>query len=521
MAHARGTALVLAGLLFVAAAPGFAGGAIPDNRVTITDATVSPTTPTAGAPTTIDATVRLSAGSSSAATLERVEVVDENGDRLGTATDLGSLSPGETLSVPVTVTFQERGTREVTVRATVSDDDGERTTVSRPLSIAVESGAPQIETDVDGLVEGVDSAAAVTLSNPTTASLRDITVAFVDVDGEQTRQTVPTLAAGAVQTLNFSLDPQSDGVRDLTAEVTYTTAAGSRATETVTRSVSVEPLREDVGVRVGRATIDQQPAGGDVGGVGGIAGALGGGSTLQSSDGDDAGQRGGPASVTVTNFGNAAIEDVVLVPRLSNGSVATDVGRTAVADSIAPGSSAGVTVDLSAVDSSALRFTATYEIDGERGETTQRYDLERPTGAVSVTGLSLSIEDERLQLSGNLGNVGDGEVSGVVIGVGEGSYAAPAYPGRDQFLGTVGSSEFAPFELTARVDTANVTSVPIEIRYTTAGERRTTTVEVAAPVSDDGSDGGVLAGNAVAAVAVGVWLLVTAPLVAFSSGRYR
>ena len=236
MAHARGTALVLAGLLFVAAAPGFAGGAIPDNRVTITDATVSPTAPAAGAPTTIDATVRLSAGSSSAATLERVEVVDENDDRLGTATDLGSLSPGETLSVPVTVTFQERGTREVTVRATVSDDDGERTTVSRPLSIAVESGAPQIETDVDGLVEGVDSAAAVTLSNPTTAPLRDITVAFVGVDGERTRQTVPTLAAGAVQTLNFSLDPQSDGVRDLTAEVTYTTAAGSRATETVTRS---------------------------------------------------------------------------------------------------------------------------------------------------------------------------------------------------------------------------------------------------------------------------------------------
>ncbi|KPN29235.1 hypothetical protein SY89_03469 [Halolamina pelagica] len=199
MARARGAALVIAVLLVLAGMPGLTAGTIPDNRVTITDATVSPGTPTAGAPTTIAATVQLSAGSTSAATLERVEIVGGDGESLGTATDLGSLSPGETLSVPVTVRFPDPGARNLTVLATVSDADDERTTVRRPLSVVVESGAPQVETDLDGLVAGVDSPASVTVANPATAALRNISVTVAGVDGDRTRRTIPTLAAGGAR----------------------------------------------------------------------------------------------------------------------------------------------------------------------------------------------------------------------------------------------------------------------------------------------------------------------------------
>ena len=47
MARIRGAALIIAVLLVTATVPGFAVGAIPDTRVTITDASVSPTNPTA------------------------------------------------------------------------------------------------------------------------------------------------------------------------------------------------------------------------------------------------------------------------------------------------------------------------------------------------------------------------------------------------------------------------------------------------------------------------------------------
>jgi len=511
--------LTLAVMLVLAGFAGVAVGDIPANRVTVTDATVSPATPTAGAPTTVSATVRLSGGSDSAATLERVAVVDGD-ETLGAATALGSLTPGETLTVPVTVEFGTPGARNLTVVATVSDADGEETTVRRPLSVVVESGAPQIELAADGLVAGADTPASVTVSNPTTAALRDLTVSVVGVDGERTRRTIPTLAAGASQTLNLSLRPVAAGGRAVTVEVAYTTAAGTRATATREYAVDVAEPVDDVGIRVERTTASDEGSG-TGGAVSGIAGALGGGDTLQSDDGGEGTEAVRTASVTVTNFGNAPIEAVVLVPRLPNGSAAPELGRVAVSDSIAPGEEASVSVDLTAARAATLRFAVEYDLGDRSREVVREYDLGRQTGAVSVTGLNLTLEDDRLRLSGNLGNVGDGEVRGVVVSVGQGEYVAPAYPQRDQFLGTVGPSEFAPFELTAQIDAANATSVPVRVTYTTAGERRTTTADVALPDSDGTQQEGILGGIGDTAVGVGLGLVVTLPLVVFGARRYR
>jgi len=420
---------------------------------------------------------------------------------------LGSLTPGETLTVPVTVEFGTPGARNLTVVATVSDADGEETTVRRPLSVVVESGAPQIELAADGLVAGADTPASVTVSNPTTAALRGLTVSVVGVDGERTRRTIPTLAAGASQTLNLSLRPVAAGGRAVTVEVAYTTAAGTRATATREYAVDVAEPVDDVGIRVERTTASDEGSGAGSA-VSGIAGALGGGDTLQSGDGGEETEAVRTASVTVTNFGNAPIEEVVLVPRLPNGSAAPELGRVAVSDSIAPGEEASVSVDLTAARAATLRFAV-------------EYDLGRQTGAVSVTGLNLTLEDDRLRLSGNLGNVGDGEVRGVVVSVGQGEYVAPAYPQRDQFLGTVGPSEFAPFELTAQIDAANATSVPVRVTYTTAGERRTMTADVALPDGDGVQQEGILGGIGDTAVGVGLGLVVTLPLVVFGARRYR
>ncbi|MFC6973895.1 hypothetical protein ACFQL1_03165 [Halomicroarcula sp. GCM10025709] len=117
--------------------------AAADARLTLTDTTVSPGTPTAGAPITVETTVRLSGGSDTPLTLDNVTVVDSDGERLGRATDLGRLSPGETLTVPVTITVDEPAVYDLRVIARGTDSDGEEVRSTRPLTVGVERGNPR------------------------------------------------------------------------------------------------------------------------------------------------------------------------------------------------------------------------------------------------------------------------------------------------------------------------------------------------------------------------------------------
>jgi len=485
--------VVAAALLATSVLAPFVGvaGAVPDARVAVTDATVTPATPTAGAPVTVEATVRLSGGSASAADLDRVRVVGANGTTLGEATGLGTLSPGETVTVPVTLVVEDPGAYDLSIVAAVSDADDETATASRPLSLVVEQGAPLVELDAPDAVAAADSPVEVTLSNPTTAALRDLTVTVVDpADGERVRRTAATLAAGASQTLNFSVTPDEAGEQAFRVRVDYTTAAGTRTAVTHERAVSVSALSADVGVRVARAGTEGDGAADAGGGTGGLAGLIGGGTgggALQPSTGDGEASDRSRVDVTVTNFGNAAIERVVLVPRGANGTVVDEVGRVAVADALAPGESATVTVDLSSVDAAGdLRFVAAYDLAGERREAVARYDFRPERGAVELTGLNVSVGDDgRVTVEGNLGNVGDGEITGVVVGAADGEFSRPAYPQRSYFVGSVGASEFAPFTVTARVDAANASAVPVAVAYTTGNDRATAVIEVPLPADGD------------------------------------
>ncbi|WP_073307076.1 CARDB domain-containing protein [Halobaculum gomorrense] len=491
-------ALVAALLIATSALAPFVGvaGAVPDARVAVTDATVAPATPTAGAPITVDVTVRLSAGSDSAADLDRVAVRDANGTVLGVATGLGTLSPGETLTVPVTFTVDDPGAYDLSVVATVSDSDDETATASRPLSLVVERGAPLVEIAAPAAVAGDDSAVEVTVSNPTAAALRDLAVTVVSPpDGERLRRAVATLPAGASRTLNFSVVPAAPGERTIRVRVDYTTVAGTRATVAQERGVTVDPLTADVGVRVAAASADgagdAATAGGGAAGLAGLIGVGGGGALQQSTGGSGGDASGDRLAVTVTNFGNAAIERVVLVPRGDDGTTVSAIGRVAVADALAPGEAATVTVDLSDVETAGeVAFVARYDLGDERRSAVAGYEFRPKRGAVELTGLNVSIADDGyVTIDGNLGNVGGGEVSGVVVGVAAAEVAAPAYPQRSYFVGTVGASEFAPFSVTGRVDAANATAIPVRVAYTTGDDRVTEVIEVPLPADQPSASG--------------------------------
>jgi len=322
----------------------------------------------------------------------------------------------------------------------------------------------------------------------------------VAVDGGESGRTIPTLAAGASETVNLTavVPEAGDGTVDL--RTTYTTPNGVERERVISAAVTVEALRTDVGVRVQRSQDDDtQQAAGD---LTGLLGGGGGGGALQSQSDSEGESSASRVDVTVTNFGNTPVDEVVLTAEDSDGARLGSVGRFALAETLAPGEETTVTVDLSQVRTDGVRFVAGYETPRGPNESALLYGYRAQRGEATLTGVDVSLtEDGRVTIDGNLANVGDGEVTSAVVAVQPTEGVQPAYPQRDYFIGTVDASSFAPFELTARADVANASQIPIQVTYAVDGEQVTRNRTVPLPPAQSGGDGGpVSPGMAVVAL---------------------
>ena len=464
----RALAVALALLVVVPSA----AVAVPDARLAVSGLTVAPDTPTVGEPVTVTATVRNSAGSNSAVELTAVRLVDGDGTTLATATDPGSLSPGDTLSVDLTRQFETSGVKELAIVAVGEDANDQRVTVRRPVTVTVEGTPPLVSVDAPRLVADSENTLSVQVSNPNTGTYRNLVVRIDAPDAEPKRRVVPSLVGGASTTLNVSYAPAETGAALVDVTVDYTTATGVDRTTEYATTLSVESLREDVGVAVEPAP-EQQVQPNPAGGLGGILGGAG-GSTLQQSGEQESSDQPDALSVTVTNFGNAPIRDAVVVPRTDDG----QLPRVAVG-TLAPGEERTVEVSLAPVDgATTVTADVSYTLGDDTGTASGQFDYSPPTGEIRLTGVDMRLADGTVTVTGNAGNVGDGEVTGVVVRVGGATGVEPAYPSRSYFVGTVEGSEFTPFELTADVDPANATAVPVTVTYRVDGEQRTRTVEL-------------------------------------------
>ncbi len=495
------------GTVGAVATPGsrLAGQSGPDDaRLTVTDVSVSPATPTVEDPITFAVTLRNSAGSRSAVAVDRVEVRDVTGDRertVATATDLGTLSPADRLTVPVTGQFDVAGERELVVVVSGTDSKGNRTRVRRPVSLVVERAPPRLDVDVGAAVRGTPATVSVAVSNPTNVELRDVvlSVGGDDVAPVGGRRTVPDLAPGERVTVDLSVRPAAVGNGTVTVTAAYTSGSGVRATTSRTVSIRVVPPDRDVGVRVAPAG-ERQTRAGALGGVGNAVSGVLGGQTTNQDDEDDAVRR---VEVTVTNFGNVPATDVVLTPRTGD----RDLARRALPP-LGPGASTSVVVDLSTLRRpDTVEFDVGFRAAGEFDTVTTAFDYRPPTGRVRLTGVALSLDDGVLSISGNAGNTGTAPVDGVVVAVGDSATVTPTYPRRNYFVGTVEGSEFAPFELTAEVDTENVSTVPVVVSYSVDGVTVNRTVELTYDDSVEDEDDGdrtpwLLYGGGIAAVLV-------------------
>ena len=490
--------------------------AVPDVRLTVSDVTVEPATPLVGETVTVTATVQNSGGSTSPVDVSRVILRGPDG-RLDTAENVGSLSTGDSVTVPLTARFDEAGVRTLELRVVGTDENRNTVRISRPVPVAVESAGPQVTLDVTDPAVDAESRVQVTLANPAATPVRNLVVAFDRPFGEgvETRTVVPLLDAGETTTVNLTTVPTAPGERDLAVRVGYTSASGTESRTTVTQTVSVAPFVDDVGVEVRPVRPSEMDGQSD---VGDLQGLLSGGGTVTDAGAEDEAVDPDPTlvEVVVTNFGTVPLDDVVVVPQTAN----TTLPRQAVSGPILPGETATALVDLREVrQAERVDVVVDYEAGVREGSTETAYTSRPYVGDMRITDVRLDRGDDgTVTLSGNAANVGRAEATGVVVAVLPSDLVEPTYPQRDYFVGTVGGSDFAPFDLTADVN-ESATTVPVRVTYQVDGVRYNHVYDLPYEVDNESQRS---SGLRIPALGTGLALLVGVPVLfvlARRSGR--
>ncbi len=441
--------------------------AVPDARLSIDTVDVDPDTPTAGSPVTVSPTIESSVGSTEPVDIDSVALEDGN-ETLVNVTNSGALSPGDSVSVPLTTTFDDPGTYDLSINVSGTDSEGNTTTAQRPISLVVEPGSPQLELNTRDAVNETATTIEGLVTNPTESTLRDIELSL-DGDGFEglaDRRTISSLGAGEEREFTLEVRPETNGTVPLEVNATYRTGIGTEDTVSLNESLLVSESRYNVSLEVTTAELTEQEddelddvgdIGIDIPGLGGDSGVDGDSSTPTSE-----------VRITVSNVGNAPVTDVTLDSQIDGESFSV----RPVTTELLPGAEQTVPIGMIEQSASNLSFEATYDAGGEPDTVATEIDRSRQQGALTVTGADLAIDGDQATITGDIGNTGGGAVSGVVVTVLEGDDVSPAYPARDFFLGEIEDDGFAPFELTATVG-ENATEVPLELRYTVGGEERT------------------------------------------------
>ena len=469
---------VLALLLLVSlVAPAAVVSGAPTAKASIADVTVTPNQPSPGERFTVTTTIRNAESTANAPSnsfdIKAVAVrdADQSAKTYARVDNLGTLPEGASVDVPLTLSFDEPGVREL--RVVVFGSGGAGPVQYRyPVVVTVREGGPQVSIlsgDADPVV-GAASTVNVSVANGESESVRNVRLELGGraVSVEDPTRVLPSIAAGTTETFEFEVTPaDTDGT--LRATLRYTTASGDVRTTELSSSLAAETLRVDVGVDASVPATGTDP----------------------------------PVETEISNFGNAPLTDVV-VRAEADGRV---VARRSVAD-VAAESSQSVDLNVVGVDEATLDVTVDYQTGGNAQSTTTTVEYTANPGRIELTGVDIEREGDRIHLSGSASNVGLSDVQGVVLSVVPGEGVAPARPYREYFVGTVPASDFVSFDLYASVDGAD--TVPIRVSYLVDGQRRETVTEVSVadipPAQPSGSDRGpsqlLLVGGAVALLVV-------------------
>ncbi|MEA5408937.1 hypothetical protein VB773_16100 [Haloarculaceae archaeon H-GB2-1] len=408
--------------------------------------TVSPGQPTPGEAVTVEATVQNLKGSSSVFHIDGISL------RRGTTEyarveDVGTLSADSSLTVPLTVTFEEPGTKRL--RVTVwghTDGKSDSQNLRYPVTINVADNHPRLDIDVNESVTDAESKGRVTIANGLDSKIQNVELSVdgKNVEVRNDRDVYAVLESGSEETTSFTFRPQGTEPHTLEATLRYTTDSGTTRTVNQTRRLEPESMADRV---VLEAT--------------------------SNTDGDTV-----SASVLVRNQGNVPVENVTVRADSANATF-----RQGFAQSIQPGESKRVVLNATmSEDTATADVVATYEAGDIDGRKTTSVELVQTPGTIGLTGLDVVREDGKLHISGSASNLGTTDADSVIVSVVKTDAVTPAYPNRQFFVGTVPASEFVSFDVYATAS-GDVSSVPLKVTYLVDDERRQRVIDV--PLAED------------------------------------
>ncbi|WP_299236906.1 hypothetical protein [Natronomonas sp.] len=373
----------------------------------------------------------------------------------------------------------------VAVAVPAAGDVPDARIVVSDVSVSPTAPEPQNTTTVEFTVENsAGSATGVALDRVALEARNDDAV-YAEASG------LGSLSVGDDVTLELTTAFETAGVRDLalvveTDDEDGTTVTATRPVTVVVGGVDAAGVTDDV--QVDARTVDpdeleedEQPD------VGLSPDAVLGGN--DDSEEEDEQLRTSLIRVEVTNFGTATARDVTVAPTAGNESLP----RLSVPN-VAAGETESVLFDAGAFDEpTRFGFEAAYTLGTDRSTSDTTLEYRPNRGEIVLTDIDVTFEDGTVTITGNAANRGLGEVNSAIVAVEGTEHVSPAYPARNYFVGTVPESEFVRFDLTADVDRANATAVPVTVTYLAGGEPYERTVELpidGAP-SDTGDDSGV------------------------------
>lgn len=442
--------------------------------VSITNVDITPEDPAPGETITIRSTVRNLENSGSTLDIQAIAIrrsgtpgVDER-ERIE---DLGTLAPGSSLEVPMTVSFEEPGTKRLRIHVYGTNEQDQSVHVQYPAVVRVAEQHPQMDVEINDSVASTTAQGQITVANGLDSDARNVRISLTsdELDIGNRRAVFPTLASGDSQRFRFTYESEQPGTYFVNARLRYTIDGSETRRVRETVPIEVEPFRENV---VLEATT-------------GTAGS-------------------GTVAVDVLNRGNVPIENVTISGTSPNATV-----PQRLISQIPAQSSRSLLVNASLDGERAdIRLQASYDMGPTHDTVSDSVVVRSTPGQIDLTGVNVVTEGGTLQITGSASNVGLTRANSVVVGVKDTERVTPAAPTREYFVGSVPKSDFVSFDVYARTS-GNVSSIPLEVSYLVDGERYTRTVRVPydgggaePPTAPRQSSGGLLVPAAIGAVVV-------------------
>ena len=254
MRHARTIVLALSLIVAVNASPAVVQVATAEQAdVSITGVTVSPDDPAPGQDFTVTVNVSNLASSNGTVSVTDVYVRVQNRPKeFSRVQNVGAITPGNTLSVPLSLSIPETGSKKLQVHAVVETADGQFQHLEYPLLVTV-TNERSVLVSVQASKATVDTETSVnvTVANGDAATVSGVKLHLAGdgtvVDPERI---TGSIKPGVDRTFQYDVTFDERGTRTLNATVTYSTSGG--ASRTVSDSTGFEVTNEstDSGKRI-------------------------------------------------------------------------------------------------------------------------------------------------------------------------------------------------------------------------------------------------------------------------------